>query len=415
MVQRGEIATVYVAGVIQGVALVTFPAASAVFTGADGYGLSNTEYGGMFVPQAVMAIVSSLLGAGLTRRLGAKPVYLLGLAADFAAMVLLVLSQFEMHDHALAYGILLVATACLGIGFGFTVPALNTFAAAFFPHKADRAVLGLNALLGLGTALAPIFIALFTRWGIWWGLPVLVGGFLLAMLLFSMNLRLNEGSELRGAQTPTGESRFPRRFWIFAAFATLYGVCETMNGNWASLYMTRHFRASPTLAALALTIFWSSVTAGRVLLAAIERWFPERLAGRVLPLVVAAAFIASAGLPATAPLAGLLVFALAGLGCSALLPLTISFGQKELASIAGSVAGGLIAFYQLGYGIAAFGVGPLQTWAGLSLNGIYGGTAVVAGAMSALSFVIVRRENVLSDKSPTQTPAASFKPERHSS
>jgi fucose permease len=393
--------TVYIAGVIQGVALVTFPAASAVFTGADGYGLSNTEYGGMFVPQAVMAIASSLLGAGLTRRLGAKAIYLLGLAANLAAMALLVLSKFAMHERALAYGILLFATACMGIGFGFTVPALNTFAAAFFPQKVDRAVLGLNALLGLGTALAPVFIALFVGLGVWWGLPVLVGVLVLAMLLFSMGQTLDEGSEPRAAQTQAGETRFPRRFWIFAVFALLYGICETMNGNWASLYMTRHFGASVALASLALTIFWSTVTAGRVLFAAIERWFPERLASRVLPLVVAAAFIVSAGLPATAPPAGLLVFALAGLGCSALLPLTISFGQKELTTITGSVAGGLIAFYEIGYGIAAFGVGPLQTWAGLSLNAIYSGTAAVAFAMSALSFVIVRPENILPRKSPT--------------
>jgi hypothetical protein len=33
----------------------------------------------------------------------------------------------------MAYGILLSATTCMGIGFGFTVPVLNTFAAAFFP------------------------------------------------------------------------------------------------------------------------------------------------------------------------------------------------------------------------------------------------------------------------------------------
>ena len=61
------------------------------------------------------------------------------------------------------------------------------------------------------------------------------------------------------------------------------------------------------------------------------------------------------------PLLGILAFGLAGLGCSALLPLTISFGQEELTAIAASVAGGLIAFYQMGYGIAAFGVGPLQS------------------------------------------------------
>jgi predicted MFS family arabinose efflux permease len=141
-------------------------------------------------------------------------------------------------------------------------------------------------------------------------------------------------------------------------------------------------------------MFWSMVTAGRVLFAAIEKWFPEPIVCRVLPFVVTAALIASACVPKTNPLLGILTFALAGLGCSALLPLTISFGQKELTTIAASAAGGLIAFYQIGYGIAAFGVGPLQTWTGLSLSAIYGGTAVVALAMFVLSFVVTRKSSV---------------------
>jgi hypothetical protein len=89
---------------------------------------------------------------------------------------------------------------------------------------------------------------------------------------------------------------------------------------------------------------------------------------------------------------GIMAFALAGLGCSALLPLTVSFAEEELTTIAASVAGGLIAFYQIGYGVAAFGVGPLQSRAGLGLNTIYAGTAIVALMMSALSFVIIRRQ-----------------------
>ena len=48
--------------------------------------------------------------------------------------------------------------------------------------------------------------------------------------------------------------------------------------------------------------------------------------------------------------------------------LILGFGQKELMAITAAAAGGLIAFYQIGYGIAAFGVGPLQTWAVLDLN-----------------------------------------------
>lgn len=388
MAQRSEIVTVYAAGVAQGIGLVTFPAASAVFTSPAAYGLSSTEYGGMFLPQAILAIVASLAGAGLRIRLGTKRIYLLGLFANLLAMTLLVASRFVMAEHSVAYGILLAATSCMGIGFGLTVPALNTFAADFFPQKVDKAVLALNALLGLGTALAPVFVAIFVGFGIWWGLPVLVGGLVLALLLFSFSQPLNEGGPTTVQQR---KDKFPARFWVFAAFALLYGVCETMNGNWASLYMTKHFGANASVAALALTIFWATVTGGRILFAALEKWFPERLVARILPLVVTAAFVASAMVPKTDPLPGLLSFGLAGLGCSALLPLAISFGQKELTGIAASVAGGLIAFYQIGYGLAAFGVGPLQSWAGLNLTVIYGGTAVVAMAMAAMAFVVTRK------------------------
>jgi hypothetical protein len=79
--------------------------------------------------------------------------------------------------------------------------------------------------------------------------------------------------------------------------------------------------------------------------------------------------------PKTNSFFGISSFALAGLGCSALLPLTISFGQKELTTI------------------VAFGVGPLQTWARLDMNIIYGGTAAVALAMAAVSFVVTRKSS----------------------
>ena len=213
MARRSEILTVYAAGVIQGIALVTFPAASAVFTSPSEYNLSSTEYGGMFVPQAVLAIVSSLLGAGLRNRLGTRRIYLLGLFANLLAMILLVVSRFVMAEHALAYGILLAATTCMGIGFGFTVPALDTFAAAFFSQKVDKAVLALNALLGLGTALAPVFIALFVGLGIWWGLPVLVGVLILGLLLLSFSQPLNEGGQAEA--TGKNKNKTSRAFLDF--------------------------------------------------------------------------------------------------------------------------------------------------------------------------------------------------------
>lgn len=106
--------------------------------------------------------------------------------------------------------------------------------------------------------------------------------------------------------------------------------------------------------------------------------------------MLAGAFAAISALPSQAPVTGVLAFGLAGFGCSALLPLTISFGQERLVSMSAVVAGPVIAFYQLGYGIAAFGVGPLRR-AGLTLPDLYGASAAVAVALGLLSLAVAHR------------------------
>ena len=101
-----------------------------------------------------------------------------------------------------------------------------------------------------------------------------------------------------------------------------------MNGNWASLYMTKALGANATLAALALTVFWGAVTVGRILFAAIEKWFPERRACTILPFVVVAGFAATALLPKTNPELGIASFALSGLGCSCASAVIHQFWRK---------------------------------------------------------------------------------------
>jgi fucose permease len=182
----------------------------------------------------------------------------------------------------------------------------------------------------------------------------------------------------------------PARFWLFAAAAVLYGICETMNGNWAQQDMTGRLGASATVASIALTAFWGMVTVGRLLIAAAQRRFPAARAYRLLPFVLALALALIAALPDGSAVAGVVAFGLAGLGCSALLPLTISFGQGQLVTMSTAAAGAIIAFYQLGYGIAAFGVGPLHD-AGIDLSVIFAASAGVAVVMGALSLVVAHR------------------------
>jgi MFS family permease len=384
-----EVGAVYGAGLVQGVALVTFPAASSILTSPDWYGLTSTAYGGLFLPQAVAAITASLAGARLAGSLGPKRLLTMGLAGDLAAMALLFLSQFAIGLGALPYLMLLVATTSLGFGFGMAVPSLNTFAAGFYPDRADRAVLYLNALLGLGTALAPVLVAVFVGLGFWSGLPLIVAVALAALLVVCRGLPL-QGTAATRAPAARAAGGIPPQFWVFAAFAVCYGIVETINGNWATVYMTQDLGASTTVASLALTTFWAVVTLGRILFAAIERWLPEDNTYRLLPFVAAIALALTAILPSGDALAGLLAFGLAGLGCSALLPLTISFGQRDLTQIGASVAGLLIACYQLGYGIAAFGAGPLQELFGIGLTTLFGAASLIAVAMGLIAVVVVR-------------------------
>jgi len=395
MPSRGaESAVVNAAGLVQGIALVTFPAASTIFTSHSSYDLSHSQYGVMFVPQVGTAIVASLLGAGLlwpglARRASEKTLLLAGLAADLASMALLIASWLVVHQHAAAFGLLLGATACLGAGFGLAVPSLNTLAAALHPAAADRSVLVLNALLGLGTALAPLFVAAFNGLGFWIGLPVLAACLLAGLIGVGLRLPLDPGTHRR-ARPAAPRRGIPAGFWVFAAFAVLYGFCETMNGNWSQLDVTS-LGDRPAIASLALTGFWAAVTAGRVLLAAIQRWLPSRAAYHGLPFLLAVAFVLIAALPSHAPAAAVAAFCLAGLGCSALLPLTISFGQRKLADRQAMVAGGVIACYQAGYGLAAFGVGPL-TSAGVRLPAVFAASAVVAAVMGGLSLAVAHRQ-----------------------
>lgn len=391
-----EINTIYTAGVAQGIALVTFPAASAIFTSSSDYGLSNSEYGAMFLPQAITAITFSLLGAGLSKRVATRTLYLAGLTANLMAMALLLLSSLYADEPA-AYPTLLLATASLGMGFGLTVPAINTLTAVFHPDSVDSSVLVLNALLGLGTALAPVLVAIFVGLGFWWGLPLLAGTLLLVLLLASLRLSLAGTSQDVSvvAKPQTSEARSPRlqipaRFYLYASFALLYGICETMNGNWAQVDVHTDLGNSVTVASIALTAFWGSVTLGRVGFATIQQRFPTRRTYRLLPFVLAVAFGLIAVLPDDEPVLAVLAFALAGIGCSALLPLTITFGQGELTAMTAAVAGGVIAFYQLGYGIAAFGAGPLQS-EGVELSSLYAIAGLVALGLGALAWTLTRR------------------------
>jgi MFS transporter, FHS family, glucose/mannose:H+ symporter len=389
--RRTEIGVIYFAAVVQGLALVTFPAASSIFTSPEGFGFDSTRYGTLFVPQVVLAILASALAPGLARRWSLRRVLLAGFAGDIVSMALLAMSQLLLGVPDAAFGVLLLATGALGLGFGATVMALNTYAEAFFPDRADRAVLALNALLGVGTALAPVLVAIVVGLGAWWLLPVVVACVMLLLFGLALTQPLRASAESGAFGSPTSISwiDLPRRFWLYAAAVFLYGIVETLNGNWAMLYLSGQRGVSARDASFALAAFWVMVTAGRVLIAVISRRVPARWIYVGLPLLLLIVFQLASHVQSAA--GGIIVFGLAGLACSGFLPLSISFGGNEFPRLSAVMAGGLIAFYQLGYGVAAFGIGPLQGLLGLPFSTIFAAGSIVAAPLVVIASFIIRR------------------------
>jgi MFS family permease len=90
---------------------------------------------------------------------------------------------------------------------------------------------------------------------------------------------------------------------------------------------------------------------------------------------------------------GIVAFGLAGLGCSAFFPLCISLSGQEFPRFAAAMSGELVAFYQAGYGVAAFAVGPLRDLTGRPLGMIYTVGTLVAGAMLMAALAVGARRS----------------------
>jgi FHS family glucose/mannose:H+ symporter-like MFS transporter len=138
-------------------------------------------------------------------------------------------------------------------------------------------------------------------------------------------------------------------------------------------------------ASFALAAFWVMVTVGRALIAAISARVPVRWIYVGLPVLLLIAFQLASCVHSEA--GALLAFGMAGLACSAFLPLSISFGGHEFSRLSAVIEGELIAFYQLGYGVAALGTGPLRDLIGLPFSTIFAAGSIVALPLAVIALV----------------------------
>ncbi len=356
-----KILAVYLSGFLVGIALVLFPAAGNLFVDIHHHGFTSAQYGIIFIPQILCAIVSSLSAPKMAARIGMKEVMLCGLISLFLSMLFMFCSQWFMKGNT-DFWLILLATAFVGFGFGFTITALNPLAYNLFPGKETSAVTAMHIMLGLGTASSAIVLNFFSNMGMWWGAPALVAFFALSMLFLTRftPLRLPEVSN----NTDVVKKGVPKRIWLFAIAVFLYGACEATFGNFGAVFLEKEGGLSIAKAAIGLSLFWGGITVGRVLFTFFALRFSTKTIYIIAPFMVSVVFMM---LPsATSELVLLICMALGGLGLSFLFPKSISTVTTEFPEHAALISGALVAAIQLGTGLSSNILGSLDKYFSLA-------------------------------------------------
>jgi fucose permease len=346
----------FVASFVQGLVSVAYPSSAAVLRA---HGLTDAQYGSIFLPQMGLAAAGAL-GAGLVLdRLGAKRGLVLGFALMALSQAALVLVPFAPPDTR--YALALAGTSLLGLGAGVSAGPLSAYPQALFPARAESAVVAVHTVVGVGLSATPVIAGAAIDRRAWIAVPFSLACASLVLVAGLERLDLAEPDPQRLA----GPRLFPAPpLWPFVGIALLYGTTEAVYGNWGVVYLTEERGLGVAAAGLAVTAFWAALTAGRLAVAGLLLHLEPR---RVLP-VLAAAMAAACLL---APLAGtagasVLVFAAGGAGCSAVFPLAVGLAGRRFPDDRTRVSSALFAALVLGQAVGSLSTGLLRSVLGLA-------------------------------------------------
>ncbi len=346
---------VYSAALLQGLALVSFPA-SASFLMAK-HGISDAQYGAIFLPQVAFAVIGALFGGHWAGRLGLERLLLLAMLANLLSQI--ALAGTSWVPLALVYPLILLGTACLGLGFGLLGAPLNSLPARYFPKHRDTALVIAHTMLGAGLMAGPLLMTAMIGLIGWTAFPATLALMcvVVTMAVLGLENSATTGDTPKVAVAPA-KPVDSMAFWLFIAIAVLYAFAEGTFSNWVVVYLQHGKGLSDAVSVGALSAFWAALVGGRLLVSLLVLRVSATLIWRVMPLLMIVAFLA---LPyATTPTRAIAVFALAGFACSAFFPLSIALASARFPSHVAWVSSMLIAALMIGVGLGSFAIGSLR-------------------------------------------------------
>lgn len=362
MHNKFQIICIYTGGLLVGLTLVSFPASSELLKKTHGF--TDAEYGSIFLPQLVFAILGALVAGIAVRKTSLKLIYLLTLSCFLLSQIALGVSSHVPSEFSLY--LVMLGTAAFGFGFGFGGGPLNGLVSLLFPNNASSAITALHTIAGFGLMLGPLYFNFFISNDIWSVAPFFLA--VVSLLILFMALLIDLPNEEKSDNGKTIELPCKEAcFWTMVIIVILYAISEGAFSNWAIIYITESKSLTDTTAATSLSAFWAGLTFGRLVISFLVFRIEPIWIVKILVILIACALLQLPGVSSSTQ--AISAFAFAGIACSGVLPLIFSIANKLYQKQISWIASMLTASLMFGVGIGSYLIGNLR--GSLSIEEMY--------------------------------------------
>lgn len=387
----------YAIAFLQGICLVLLPAASVILKSPESSGLTDQQYGLLVVAMVIMAIASSALLKRSAKRFGYGLVFSVGLLGNAIYLIALLATAMTVGNHELSFLLLLFGNLFLGMGFGWSVAMLNILIVELYPDRRDSALAGLHGSLGTGSALGPLLVTFFAGQGGWHlsALLCLVAFGIVAVYAWRVGFIVPAAPGTRHVSgQPVERSAGPMALGAraFLLAVILYGCVEGIIGVWTTSYLHETKGLSIPSAALALSLFWISVTAGRIGTSLLTVRFRAASLYRILPIGVAVSLALIVAARSESMI--LLLYVAVGLSCSAFFPLSISLSTQRYDAWRESLSSLMITALMMGIGIGSYATGYFRSQGWVTLDQAFLAGAGCAAVLALMALQLTRQTKV---------------------
>ena len=343
------------------------------------WSLNYTQAGELFTAQFLTSTGAVLLSGVLIARWGFRFAMKTGLLVMAASVA------------PLLAGSRLLGMSCIagyGAGLGLAVPAANLLVAEVNPGRRAAALNLLNFSWSAGAVACPFLVAAASknhRVPLFLGL---VAGFSLLVVfgIAAMPSSIVEPSVNRVTAANRGAMDWKHRsFPVLAALFFIYVGTENAFGGWVASYANSLGSISSTMSVMTPSFFYFALLLGRSIAPLLLRRIEEVRFAQVCLLLACAGM---AGLVGSHSSGGIMGSAtVAGLGLSAVYPITISLLSREFGPAASRVGSLMFTSANLGGAFLPWLVGASSTQLGTLKAGL-----AVPLVGSALMYILYRRQ-----------------------